>query len=248
MLMLLCVFVFYPLSAQESFAVLHRIDAQRDLFGMNSLQPSESLDFLRYDDGNWGKKNVGLAVLYSLLLPGMGELYVGEYGLGKYFTIGEGALWLTYSSFEFYGGWLRDDARQYAVSHAGVDIDGKGDQYFVDIGNFLNISEYNEKKLLDRDINKLYDVNSAFNWQWDSDANRAAYRSMRISHDRVFNNARFVAAAIIVNHIASAVNAGRLAIAHNQNVAESGSIGVHASILGSPMEPDGILLTFSKNF
>ena len=36
---------------------------------------------------NFHKKNLGLAILYSLLLPGMGELYTDAYSSGKYFTI-----------------------------------------------------------------------------------------------------------------------------------------------------------------
>ena len=39
------------------------------------------------------KKNTGLAILYSALLPGMGELYAGDYSSGKYFTIADGVLW-----------------------------------------------------------------------------------------------------------------------------------------------------------
>ena len=216
---------------------------QADLFHSLSREPRS---YQLLSDGSAGKKNVGLAVLYSLLLPGMGELYVGDYSYGKYFTIGEAALWLTYTSFEVYGTWLRDDARRFAVTHAGINQTGKGDQYFVDIGNFINTNDYNDEQLRNREPNKLYDIHS--DWQWDSDANRASYRDLLISHDRVFNNTRFVVAAIIVNHIASAVNAARSAISYNRSVSEASLFEFHASVIGGLSSPDGIMFTVTKTF
>ena len=193
-----------------------------------------------------GKKSPSIAFLYSLVLPGMGELYVGEYQTGKYFTIAEGTLWLTYGSVESYGSWLRDDARSFAVTHAGVSTAGKDDQFFVDIGNYGNLDEYNAQKLRDRAPDKVYDAGSYF-WQWDADANRSSYRDLRISHDRVFNNSRFVVAAIIVNHLVSALNAARLAMSHNKNL-EASLLPFHASVIGGVESSQGIMITFSKSF
>ena len=220
----------------------------QDMFNGNPRIPGAAKEFSQNLGTASAKKNVGLALIYSLLLPGMGELYVGDYSTGKYFTMGEAALWLTYTSFELYGTWLRDDARSFAAFHAGVNPDGKDDQFFVDIGNFLNTYEYNEKKLRDREPDKLYDVNSTYFWQWDSDPNRASYRGLRISHDRVFNNTRFVVAAIIVNHVVSAVNAARLAISHNDAVDEAMLLDVRAKVIGGFSHPDGIMISVSKTF
>lgn len=224
-----------------------RYSIHRHLFTANAASMAPPIAFQQTTE-TIQKKNVGLAFLYSLIVPGMGELYVGDYSLGKYFTIGEGVLWITYASFESYGGWLRDDARTFAARHSRFDPAGKSDQFYVDIGNFLNTHEYNEKKLRDREPERLYDPNSSAFWQWDDDQNRQEYRGMRISHDRVFNNARFVAAAIIVNHLASAVNAGRLAVAHNDNINALSSIEVRAGLLDGPIGPDGVRLTLSKKF
>lgn len=195
-----------------------------------------------------GAKNPGLAALYSLLIPGLGELYVGEYGSGKYFSIAEAVLWLGFGSLNAYGDWLRDDARQFAVFHAGIDPGGKDDQYFVEIGNYRTIDDYNNQKLLERSIARLYDPARGFSWQWDSDANRASYRELRISHDRIFNSTRFVAAAVIVNHIASAVNAARLAIAHNNVLEQALQIDFHARVTNHAYLADGIMISVSATF
>lgn len=193
------------------------------------------------------KKNVGLAVLYSLLLPGMGELYAGRYDVGKYFTIGEGALWLAFTSLELYGISLQNDARSFATIHAGVNPAGKDRQYFIDIGNYSGIQVYTETILRNRELDRLYDP-STHSWQWDTEANRLIYRELRISHDRVFNNNQFVIAAIIVNHVISAINAGRLAIAHNKRADEALLFDVDVSVLGGVAHPHGIMLSVSRSF
>jgi hypothetical protein len=193
-------------------------------------------------------KSVPKAVLYSLLLPGMGELYVGEYGTGKYFTIAEAALVITLGSVHWYANWLQNDARSYAAQHAGAPADGKSDQYYIDLGNFDNIYAYNEAVLRSRDVFKVYDPSSSSYWNWDADANREQYRQLRVESDNMFNNTRFVVAAIAINHIASAINAGRSAISHNSQIAASGTFDVRASLRGGILHPDGIVVNVSHTF
>jgi hypothetical protein len=205
------------------------------LIAQTGLQPEEE------------KKSVPQAVMYSLVLPGMGELYAGEYGIGKYFTIAEGALWATLLGFDRYGTWLQDDSRSFAAQHAGITTAGKSDQYFMDVGNFNSVVDYNEQMLRDRDPHKLYDEQS-FRWFWDSPANRQIYRDRRVSSDQMFNDTRFVAAAIAVNHIVSAINAARLVIAHNKSLESSSSIDIRATVIGGFEHPNGIMISFVKSF
>jgi TM2 domain-containing membrane protein YozV len=194
------------------------------------------------------KKNVGLAAIYSFLLPGMGEMYAGEYGMGKYFTIAEGALWVTLIGYDRYAHWLQDDARQFAVQHAGSSIAGKEDQYFSDIADYSNIYAYNESVLKSRRPDLLYNPSSADYWKWDNDQNRSSYRDLRVASDERFNDTRFVVAAIGVNHLISAINAARLTYLHNKHAEEGGLIDLHASLIGGIGHPSGILLSVSRNF
>lgn len=224
-------------------------ESRRDLFSsFAGGRQDTSLNEIDLNGASSGKKNAAIASLYSLLLPGMGELYVGEYGMGKYFTVAEGALWLTLGSFHLYANALQDDARRFAVQHASTSFDGKDDQFFIDISNFDNVYDFNEQALRDRDPQKLYDPNSSHYWQWDNDINRESFRQQRVSSDNWSNNTRFVVAAIAVNHVVSAINAARLAISHNKNLADAEPIDVRAKLLGTLSNPDGIMLTFSKTF
>ncbi len=195
------------------------------------------------------KKSPATAVLYSLLLPGLGEWYVDRFDLGKFSLISEAGLWLSYYSLQRYGSWIRDDARQYAVVHASAQVAGKNDQYFVDLGNFNDTYEYNDKKLIDRTPDRLYDVDNGFYWQWDTDDNRKAYRALRVSSEKVFNNSKFIIGAVIVNHIISAVNAARLARNYNSDIeSELSYWRMESSFIGAGTLPDGIQLRLIRSF
>ncbi len=179
----------------------------------------------------------------------MGELYAGRFDVGRYMMISESGLWLAYSGFRVYGGLLRDDARDFASVHAQINPAGKGDQFYVDIGNFRDVFEYNEKQLRDREVQRLYDPGAGFFWRWDDDASRRRYRNLRVSSDEVFNNSRFVIGAIVVNHLISALNAARFTVSHNRGVGAGVAIDVRASDLcGVGVPADGVALNITTFF
>lgn len=198
-----------------------------------------------YIDGTSVKKSIPLAVGLSFLFPGMGELYVGDYRVGKYLTGSEIALWISYLSMNFYGKWIRDDARTFASIHANVSLTGKDSKYFVNIGNYSDIYQYNERKLQERKETQLYDPNSDYYWKWNSEENRLKYRQMRIKSDDVLNNTQFILGAILANHIISAVNAGRLAIKYNSN--QHHVFQINTNVKGTVEHPI-VMLTLSKIF
>ncbi|MDP1677451.1 MAG: hypothetical protein Q8L88_11355 [Bacteroidota bacterium] len=227
--------------------------AQENLFKLRSefLTPINSSESFQLQEGAavGNKKSGFTAVLYSLLLPGMGELYADGFEQGQYSLIAEGGLWLTYLSFQQYGGWLQTDARNFAVAHAGALTDGKQDQFYVDLGNFNDTYDYNDKKLRDRDIQKVYDINGGYFWKWDSDQNRREYRAMRVSSEKVLNNSQFVIATIVVNRLISAINAARLTRQYNQRLNDNlGSWWLESSIINDGLKPDGLALRIVHRF
>ena len=234
------------LSAPPPEQPLTRSAARLDLFGRSAFLLSDSLA-APADQSSFVKKSPSLAAIYSILLPGMGELYSGDFGSGKYFLIAEGLLWITYAAFELTGNALRDDSRVYATTHAGVITAGKNDQFFVDVGNFPSLADYNDKKLRDRDLTLLYDASLGYAWQWDSDAARLTFRDQRVRSENMYNNQKFVVAGIIINHVASAINAARAAIVRNSSAADPlGDLQLSAGVMGSPLAPAGVTVTLTK--
>lgn len=193
-----------------------------------------------------GRKSVGLAVIYSLLLPGMGELYAGDYASGKYFTGADGVLWLGLGAVDLHARSMRDDARAYAALHADFNPSGKDDGFYINVGNFDDVYGYNEQVLRDRDAYKLYDPAAAY-WRWDATANRELYRDQRVASDAMFNNTRFVVAALAVNRVLSAINAARLVVSGNRD-GSGGAIDIGARVLGGLARPHGIALSVTRQF
>jgi hypothetical protein len=232
------------LSAPPPERPLTRSAARLDLFGPSLLLRSDSLT-APADGNQFVKKSAGLAAIYSLLLPGMGELYSGDFASGKYFLIAEGLLWITYVAFEVTGNSLRDDSRVYAAAHAGVITAGKNDQFYVDVGNFASLADYNDKKLRDRELSLVYDASLGYAWQWDSEAARLTFRDQRVRSENMYNNQKFVVAGIIINHVASAINAARAAIVRNSSD-PLGDLRLSAGVTGSPLAPSGVSVTLTK--
>ena len=234
-------FVALPLSAQTT-RPLTSYETGRDL-----LNASPALALQDAQTTVPSHKSPGLAALYSLLIPGMGELYAENFASGKYFLIAEGVLWLGYAAMDIHGNGLRDDARVFAVAQAGISAEGKNDQFFVDIGNFLTIDDYNDKKLRDREPEKLYDPLAGYAWRWNSEAARMTFREQRVAGETMYNNQKFVGAAILINHVISAINAARAAIAYNKaQEPVLGDLQLSARVLGGMDSPHGVLLTLAK--
>lgn len=192
-------------------------------------------------------KSVTLAVLYSALVPGMGELYAGNFESGKYALMAEAAIWVTYAAFYTHGNWVRKDARLFATEHAGANFTSKGDQFDVDIGNYLSSNDYNQAKLRNREDDLLY-TDPSYSWNWDSDADRSSFKNERIRSDEIYQNSKFVIAAAVVNRIFSAFSAGRATAVYNRKVLIEGAWNLEAHPTSSLRFADGIAFEFMYTF
>jgi hypothetical protein len=202
---------------------------------------------MEYTGSSESKKSVVLAIVASLVLPGMGELYAGSFESGQYNLIAEGGLWLTYSGFRIHANWLQQDAQNFANQHAGADFNNKDDQYSVNIGNFNTTDEYNQTKLRNRDYDAVYTA-SQFTWQWDSDAHRTQFKDLRIRSGEIKNNSKFIIAAVVINHLYSAFSAGRRAAAYNKSFSMMDNIEIQTFTLNNGTRVVGIGLSISTKF
>ncbi|HAL55990.1 MAG: hypothetical protein UX72_C0010G0003 [Parcubacteria group bacterium GW2011_GWA2_47_10] len=193
-------------------------------------------------------KSVLLAVVSSLILPGMGELYADNFSTGKYSLMVEAGLWLTYGGFQAHGQWLREDARSFALQHGNAFLDGKDSQFEVNLGNFTTVEEYNEAKLRNRQYELMYDPNSSFAWRWDNDGNRLTFKNQRIRSDEVLQNSKFVLGALVLNRIISAFSAGRSAAAYNRSLSSQGAWRLDTHVLGGRQFGNGIELRVTRDF
>ena len=192
------------------------------------------------------RKSVTLAVVYSLILPGLGEWYAGTFASGKYSFMAEGGLWATYAGFRMHGNWVRNDARLFAAQHSGVDLSSKDEQFEVNLGDYNTTDAYNESQSRQRNFDARY-TDASYSWTWDSAENRQIFRQMRIRSDRAYQNAKFVIAGLVVNRLISAFNAGRAVSAFNRSLRAEGDWRLKANPSGV-MGAYGLELELSREF
>ena len=197
------------------------------------------------------KKSPGLAFIYSLFVPGTGQLYSDRFDVGKYFMISEASLWLGYAAFTIYGNWLLDDAYNYAASHAGITNDGKerDDKFYIDIGNYENYEQFNNEQLIFGQYENLYDPEKGYYFWWDKTENRRKYREDKLASDRIKNDRLFIVGAILVNHVVSAISAIVLTNKYNNELSKgSGGFVLNADVVKLGNRVDGVKLKLTKWF
>ena len=199
------------------------------------------------ENNNPKKKSTGLAILYSVLLPGMGELYANSYESGKYFTIADAVSWGALAGFTVYGDRQRDNYLAFAKSFGGVNPDGKNDKYFADIGFYDDVESYNREQELNRDFQARYTGANNY-WKWESDRKRKEYRNLWLSSENAKNNVRFAIGALILNRIISAINAVRLVSAYNKNLNKNLSWNVSFGVQNQVNLPSTFEMKFVANF
>lgn len=181
------------------------------------------------------------AFLFSFLLPGMGEYYAGSPKMMRVFLATEALLWATFASFRVYGDWKRNDYRQFAASHAGVDLAGKDYEYFVDVENFNSIQEYNAFKLQERLLNELYPETAEYAWEWDSEDSRKEFERLRLASDSAYHSSTFIVACVLLNHLVSGIDAIRVA----RKVRKASEIPVQVGVTALP-EGGGLVMLWKR--
>ena len=214
---------------------------------IQEVKSSDASDQKVVFDDVKNRKNTGLAILYSLLLPGMGELYAESYDSGIYFTVADGVLWGTYIGMNVYGNWQQDRYTSFAQNKAGITTDNKDDAYYATISQYLNIEDYNNEKAFERNFDEMYNTNQYF-WKWNTSEDRKSYRSMWVSSEQTFNNVRFVVGALLLNRVISAINAVRLVSKYNKNLSEDVGWNVSVGVQNNPDYSSSYKINFTTSF
>ncbi len=202
---------------------------------------------MTYDPGT-PKKSVLLGIAYSLILPGLGDIYAGKGEIGQYYLGADAALWMAYGGIQSYGRWVKNDARTFAIERARANFSGKPQQFEVDLGNFTNIDDYNQAKLRNRQYDLLYDLSSTYAWEWNSEDDRLRFKNERIRGDELIRNSQFALGALVINRVIAAISAARSVSQYNRDSQHQGAWRLKASATGGLFAADGVVLTISKDF
>ena len=167
-------------------------------------------------------------VLKSAILPGWGQNELGEKKKEKLFKIFEfSALAACFASYGF-SKHIQYNFKTFAANHANVENFDNDRQFWVDIGNYINPDSHDNEHLRWRENDKLYRNNSL--WNWDSYDNMKKFEKLRIKSDFLDRQGKFIAGAILINHIISAIDA-----LYIKNIKQQNSIELTSSMnIGNP--------------
>ncbi len=140
----------------------------------------------------------------SILIPGWGESTLKRKDQSKYFFIFEMSLWTSYLGLILSAKHKKNQYQAYAAEYAGVNPNYKNHEYWVDIGNYLDIHQHNAEHLRWRFINDLY--SNDFSWNWSSVSHMKKFEKMRIDSDMYLKYGEYMLGVITMNHIISAIN------------------------------------------
>lgn len=165
------------------------------------------------------RKSLPKAIFLSLLVPGGGEFYVGSKAKGRIFLGVEASLWASFFGFRTYGAWIKNDYQSYAAVHAGVDLEGKSEDFFEDINFYASRDEYNQlARLYQREEASVYPENSLWNWHWESPESQRYYRKLRNRSESAYRKALFMLGLSAANRVLSVIDTIREVRKYNRKV------------------------------
>ena len=157
-------------------------------------------------------------VMASILVPGLGQVIKGDRSKAQTFFVVEGAIWVSYFGFNYWGKRLDGSARAFAIDHSGANAARRDDAYFDALEDYLSSEEYN--LVVERQASLYYpndptqqqsyiEANSYVDedeWMWDSLASRSHYWEKRREARENRRRASFMPGFAIINRIVSVVD------------------------------------------
>ena len=163
------------------------------------------------------RKSTTKAAFLSLLLPGTGEYYAESKRKAHIFLGTDAVLWIGFLGLRSYGSWLKKDYRTYAASRAGVDLNGKEDEFFEDLTYYQSRDEYNQfAPLYSNGELSPYPQTDFWDWQWDNTSSRYHYRHLRNRSKSAYRKSIYMVGLLVANRIISAIDAIKAVKGYNR--------------------------------
>lgn len=166
----------------------------------------------------------GGAFLRSMVVPGWGHRYVDDtnWNRGKYHLAGEAVLVLSYLGLNIRANNLETNFRTLAQSRSGANLSDKDRAYFIALGNYDSLYEYNQAQLRSRNWNSLFPESPEYQWTWKTTDDRLQYQNTREKVDKTRNQLPALVVLMVGNRIASGISAYLRAQDKLENFPEAG--------------------------
>ncbi|MBN2378284.1 hypothetical protein JXM67_00560 [candidate division WOR-3 bacterium] len=161
-----------------------------------------------------------LAPLYSLLLPGTGELIRGYKVKGEIFLWVDGITAAGVAGFGWDASGKRRASIYSAIMHAHANPDNRSHKYLAAMEGFLSSGDYNQgiareaRALYEKDLTKQleYIEKNSFveedAWVWETDSLRLSYLEERNDMRRAWQTSQALMGLMLLTRVVSAFDAG----------------------------------------
>ncbi len=201
--------------------------------------------------------STGRAMLFSALVPGLGEMQLGNYTRGAVFLGAEILILASYFRINREVSWKTNSYQKYANRYADIAVNSSDDYYRL-INNYISSDQYNaeiELFLRNRYIifeykpelyykyRDLYLIGDDEAWEWDSRDNWLRYREIRREKQSLEILANFALGAALLNRVISIIDSALLARSINRE---------RTALSNLSFEPDiqrrGCFISYEFNF
>lgn len=200
------------------------------------------------------------AMLYSLILPGLGQQAAGRKERARVFYAVEAGIWTSFAVFRIQGAEQQDRYIEYAEFTAGANAEGKDDEYWRTLAQYErsdpgpgSANEFIRRQARaqfpgDRAKQEEYFAANGYfeneNWDWQNADNLARYQGLRSKSLDSYDRAEFSIFAAIANRVVSVIDAARVAGQANRAAAEArkdtgSGFGNTIKHLGFKLKKDG---------
>ena len=168
-------------------------------------------------------------LLRSLTVPGWGQATAGHRGSARVFLLAEAGVWGSFAAFKIQQAQRTDSYMRTARLFAGIDLDGRDDEFRSIIGSFSSSEEYN-LLVVTRDAANLYlndpgnldlagyrryiaehSIGGDLAWSWSDEASFRRYSGQRKFAQKAGLRANAALGFAIANRLVSALHAARRA-------------------------------------
>ena len=167
-------------------------------------------------------------LLQSLTVPGWGQATVGRKTAATVFGLIEAGIWASFAAFRVQEHLRRLTYEQTAAIYAGIDLEGRDEEYRRIVGSFPSSQDYNELVVYRDAANQFmrpgHEDPAAYRayieanavkgddaWSWESEEAYARYQNERKDTTRAGKRANAALAVAMANRLVSAIHAARIA-------------------------------------
>jgi len=191
-----------------------------------------------------GRKSLRKALLFSLMLPGAGEAYMGHTGRAEAMFAAEAGIWASFAYFRIQGDMREDSYKDIARLSAGVERE-MDDFYYKMLAYYVTNEEFNVDVMRDarmrfpddRAQQIEYFSQTAYlgdeAWAWDSLDRMNEYARVRTDSRQSYRRATLTTGFAVLNRMISMIDV-YLSYKLSNDSGKSSRLG-----LGLAAAPDG---------